>query len=736
MKKLYADVIVDIAHEKLDRPFTYRVPESMRPEIEPGSAVRVPFGGGGRVIGGYVVACRDSCGLEDSRIRDIAEVTAGGETSEARMVALAAWMSRNYGSTMIQALKTVVPVRKRVSAVTTMTVSATPRSEEYLALCRKKQWKARQRALEALTSAGSLTADELKQEAGVTIAQIRELEKAGAAEISSASELRRLVKDAKVFPADVLTGEQSRAAGKIREEWRTSNRPVLLEGVTGSGKTLVYLELVADVLREGRQAIVLIPEIALTRQTVIRFVRRFGEKVSFLHSRLTGGERHDQMKAAKNGEISVMVGPRSALFTPFPELGLIIIDEEHEETYHSENVPRYHARETAVRRAEMEGAHVLLGSATPSLISAYRARTGEYFGVRLASRYGGAKLPSAEIVDMRQELQSGNRSVLSGRLRELIGETLEKGSQAMLFLNRRGYAGCVTCRACGHVIRCPHCDVSMTRHMNGRLICHYCGHESPDAAVCPSCGSPYIGGLTVGTEQVEEILNREFPGAKVVRMDADTTRGRGGHEAVLREFSDGGADILLGTQMIVKGHDFPDVTLVGILLADLSLSENDYRAGERTYSIIAQAVGRAGRGKAPGTAVIQTYQPDNYAVRAGARQDYETFYREETAFREMMSYPPAGSMAAILGSSRDEKLLSAGMGFIRRYIDRIDPRGKLRAIGPAPQTVGKVRDSYRQVIYIRNEDREALVLAKDRIEEYIAINSGFDGIRIQFDFNV
>lgn len=670
LKHPYAEVIVDISREKLDHPFTYRIPEEMEERVVPGSVVEIPFGNGNRRTTGYVVGLADRCTFPEGKIKSILGVKAGAGTAEENLIQLAAWMSHTYGSTMIQALKTAVPVKR-----------------EYRASKRRES-------------------------------------------------VKRIVSESDIRSPDVLTEEQEEAVRRITEEWDGRNRPVLLDGITGSGKTVIYMELAARVLGEGKQAIVLIPEIALTRQTVMRFVQRFGKAVSFMHSRLSYGERYDQMKAARAGEVRVMVGPRSALFTPFPNLGLIVIDEEHEESYHSETMPRYHAQEVAVYRCAQEGGHAVFGSATPSLSSAYRARTGEYLGVTLRNRFGEAHLPETEIVDMRKELEAGNRSILSERLSGEIAARLRRNEQTLLFLNRRGYTGQVTCRTCGHVIKCPHCDVSLTKHKNGRLVCHYCGYEMPDVKKCPECGSPYIGGLTIGTEQVEEIVGRTFPGARILRMDADTTRGKEGHAEILRTFEKGGADILIGTQMVVKGHDFPNVTLVGVLLADLSLNQDDYRASERTYQLVTQAVGRAGRGKKAGKAVIQTYQPDHFAVKAAAAQDYEAFYKEEILYRELMQYPPCGEMAAILGSAKEEGHLREGMEHIRAFIERFDPGGVLRAIGPAPLSVSRVRDVYREVIYIRNKDREFLVKAKDLVERYVAINSGFDDIRIQFDFHL
>ncbi|MDO5702050.1 MAG: primosomal protein N' [Lachnospiraceae bacterium] len=738
MKKPYAEVIVDIELDILDHPFTYRIPESLQDICIPGSCVRIPFGRSGREILGYVVGLRSKTDVPDSKLKDIISVSAGGETAESRLVELAAMMSRRYGSTMIRALKTVIPVRKTYGAVTKRTVELAPGTdgEALAALYDSKRHAARARTVRALLG-GPLDMSELERAARVSSAVIRGLEEAGVLRVFTSEVFRKVADEAQLTPPDTLSTEQEEVLGAIRREWSDegNGRPVLLRGVTGSGKSVVYTELIADTIGKGRQAIVLIPEIALTRQTVLRFVRRFGDRVSFLHSRLSGGERYDQMKAARNGKISVMVGPRSALFTPFPDLGLIIVDEEHEESYHSETMPRYHAREVAVMRGKLEGANIIFGSATPSLNSAYMAESGAWLGVKLENRYGRSELPSTRIVDMREELKNGNRSILSGALEEAVRACLGRSEQVILFLNRRGYTGQITCRSCGNVIKCPHCDVSLTKHRNGRLVCHYCGYEADDITSCPECGSSYIGGITIGTEQVEEHLAAAFPGAGILRMDADTTRGKDGHEGILRSFEEGGADILIGTQMIVKGHDFPRVTLVGVLLADLSLGEADYRSSERTFQLITQAVGRAGRGERPGEAIIQTYQPDHFAVRCAAAQDYDTFYREETAFRSIMSYPPCGGMLAILGESQDEKLLKTGMSFLRKFIGLIDPGGALGAIGPAPQAIGKIRDYYREVIYVRSRDPGQLIRAKDLIEDYLSVNRGFDDIRIMFDFS-
>ena len=407
----------------------------------------------------------------------------------------------------------------------------------------------------------------------MTAEVIRALQDQGVLAVESQEEFRNPVKPGEREGKEITyTREQQQAIETFQQDYESGIRKTyLVYGVTGSGKTEVYMEMIETVVRAGRQAIFLIPEIALTYQMVLRFYQRFGDRVSILNSRLSAGERSDQMERVKRGEVDVMIGPRSALFTPFSNLGLIVIDEEHERTYKSEQIPRYHARETAKERARMEGASLVLGSATPSLEAFYRCEQGEYQLLRLPGRAAGQSLPRVYVADMREELKKGNRSILSDGLKERMADRLETGQQTMLFLNRRGYSGFVSCRACGHVVKCPHCDVSLSLHKGRRLVCHYCGHEEPAPDRCPSCGSSYIGGFRAGTQQIEELVKKEFPQARVLRMDLDTTRAKDGYEKILSAFANREADILIGTQMIVKGHDFTGVTLVGVLEAQMYL---------------------------------------------------------------------------------------------------------------------------------------------------------------------
>ena len=728
MKDLYADIIVDISQEKLDKTFQYLIPQKLVSKIEEGKKVRIPFGNGGRELTGYVVGISSEPKIEPDRIKPILAVEEQGMEIESRLISLAAWIARNYGSTMNQALKTVLPVKEKAAARERryICLKADPKAcDGLLNEYARKHYRAKERLMRALLQKKILEYSSAVKEMKISADVVKGFEKEGLVSIERERCYRTPLPKTILFqkPA-VLNNEQQKAVKEILEEWNSdSPRPCLIKGVTGSGKTEVYMELISHVLERGKQVILLIPEIALTYQNVSRFYARFGDQVSLIHSRMSQGERYDQFERAKEGKISVMIGPRSALFTPFQKLGLILIDEEHEDSYKSEKTPCYHARETAIQRGKMEGAYVVMGSASPSVESYYKAQTGRFRLVRLDQRYGGNTLPDVSIIDLREELKTGNRSVFSGLLTRKIQERLKKKEQVILFLNRRGYSGFVTCRSCGHVMKCPHCDVSLTSHRNGRLICHYCGYETMDVKKCPVCGSPYIGGFRAGTQQIESLVQKGFPGAKVLRMDADTTRKKDDHEKIL-------------SQMIVKGHDFPKVTLVGVLAADLSLCSGDYRAGEKTFQLLLQAVGRAGRGEKPGEAVIQTYHPDHYSIQAAAAQDYEWFYREEMDYRSLMGYPPKAAMAAVRGAGKEEEILIQAMDYCRRYIERIYSGRDLTLIGPAPESVAKVQDMYRRVLYMRHQDREILVKIKNALEKYIEVNRGFRSIYIQFDFNV
>ena len=739
MKEIYADIIVDISHEKLDRAFQYRVPERLRDKLAVGMRVSIPFGNGNRVIQGYCINLGEKCKFDPQKTKDILEILSGQTDAEGRCVALAAWMREQYGSTMIQALKTVLPPRKEVKKLEKRLIIRQMGREEIISLLgdsqRKKQ-VAKARLLEALLEQECIPYEWVTGKLNVSAQAISGLERAGVIKIQSNSEYRNPVKVKKIEEESKKLSEDQRRIidGILGDIDHGIHKPYLIHGITGSGKTEVYLKLVEGVVARGRQVIVLIPEIALTYQTLLRFFQCFGDRVSVINSTLSAGEKYDQCERAKKGEIDVIIGPRSALFTPFPDLGMIIIDEEHESSYKSESSPKYHARETAEFLAGMCQASLVLGSATPSIEAYYRAQNGQYGFFQLKERLTGGTLPNVEVVDLRQELKEGNRSIFSRKLQELMADRLQKGQQAMLFLNRRGYSGFVSCRSCGQVMKCPHCDVSLSEHKGGKMICHYCGYSQPKPSICPECGSKYILGFKAGTQQIEDKLKELFPDVRTLRMDRDTTNTKDSYEKILSAFAGGEADVLIGTQMIVKGHDFPNVTLVGVLAADLSLGSGDFRAEERTFQLLTQAVGRAGRGNLAGYAVIQTYQPENYAVVHASRQDYEAFYQEEILYRSLGGYPPTTNLLAVQVFSAQESTGEKLSQFLAGVLRKRFPTENYMLLGPSPAGIGRINDVYRHVIYLKAEDYKILVDMKNMLEKEI------DGMQlrtenIQFDFN-
>ena len=559
----FANVIVDISHEKLDKTFQYRIPQEMETDITLGVLVDIPFGN--RTIQGYVVELTDEPEFDISKIKPLIGVKKGSVAIESQLIALAGWMRKNYGSTMNQALKTVIPIKQKTKNIEKRTLRlqiSDGEAKTQLALCEAKHYTAKARLLRELIAQKELDYTLVTQKLGVASSVIKGFEKQGILSIETTTSFRNPVKHLECKGYHLTLNEyQQKVVDCVCSHMDTNDpQTFLLKGVTGSGKTEVYMELISHVVAKGKQAIVLIPEIALTYQTVMRFYNRFGNRVSIMNSKLSQGEKYDQFQRAKTGDIDIMIGPRSALFTPFRDLGLIIIDEEHESSYKSETSPRYHAREVAIERARMNGASVVLGSATPSIESYYAAKKGEFILLELNQRVEEKELPECEIVDLREELRLGNRSILSERLQTLMEDRLAKRQQIMLFLNRRGIAGFVSCRACGHVIKCPHCDVSLSQHNNGKMVCHYCGYEEASPKNCPSCGSKYIGGFKAGTQKIEQIVGLRFPCARILRMDYDTTRTKDSYEKILQSFANQEADILIGTQMIVKGHDFPNVT--------------------------------------------------------------------------------------------------------------------------------------------------------------------------------
>ncbi len=744
MNAIFVDVIIDISVSSLDKVFQYHVPEELEPDIFTGCQVDVPFGRGARLLRGVVVGISQTPSIEADRIRDVAAVRKDAPGADGQLIRLASWLHRQTGATMNQALKTVLPVRKKVREKKDVTYCLTDRQAamELLEVCRgNRREKARVRLLEALLKEGELPKAYVTGTLRISSSTLSAILRTGVMEVSSRQILRgsqdHLLRR---WPRVVLNDAQEKAvgsilqhAGRLKDGWREEDAVHLLYGITGSGKTEVYISLIARMLEAGRQVIVLIPEISLTLQTVSRFYEYFGSRIAVMHSRLSAGERYDQYMRAASGSADIMIGPRSALFTPFDRLGLIIIDEEHDQAYKSEITPRYHAREAAIERAAIAGACVVLGSATPSVASLKKAQEGKYCLHRLPERARtGSLLPEVEVVDLREEFRMKNKGILSRSLKKDLKACLEHGDQAMLFLNRRGYAGFVSCRSCGHVLKCSHCDVALTAHYGQRLKCHYCGTESDLPKLCPACGSPYIASFGIGTQKVQEFVQKEFPGARILRLDRDTTAGKDDMARILRAFSEGKADILIGTQMIVKGHDFERVSLVGIIAADLSLHSGDYLASERTCQLLMQAAGRAGRGGIRGKVIIQTYQPDHYAVIAAAEQDYDLFFQQEMIFRKIMKYPPFSQLLMILVEGPDERETFAAAQRIRTVIG--EPEGA-EILGPSRAWLAKGRDLYRFVLYVKHPDAEQLIRLREKAEAEIADPDLFRNIYAGFDLN-
>ena len=670
---VYANIIVDISHEAVDRPFTYIVPQAILDKCRPGTRVMIPFGKGNHLKQGIIIELVNNPSVPIARLKEIDSVVLSQDATDSYMIELAYFIKTRYGSTMIDALKTVLPL--------------------------KKAYRKKETASESLISPG-------EGEAGRIISE----------ELSLNEEQETVVND--------FTGEYSAGV----------RRTYLIHGITGSGKTLVYMDMVRYVVNAGYQAIMLIPEIGLTYQTVKRFREYFGDRVAIMNSTLASGQRYEYYEKARNGEIDVIIGPRSALFMPFAKLGIIVMDEEHENAYKSENSPRFHARDVALKLADMHGASVVLGSATPSVDSYYHALKGDYKLYKMAHRARGTGLAHTEIVDMRSELKSGNRSIFSERLKELMRKTYDEGRQTMLFINRRGYAGFVSCRACGEILKCPHCDVSLKEHRSrNKLVCHYCGYETDKPSVCPVCGSKYIMSFKAGTEQIEEEVKKLIPGIRTLRMDGDTTVRKGSFDKIVSSFASHEADVLIGTQMIVKGHDFSGVDLVGILAADIGLAEGDYRSGERTFDLLTQAAGRAGRGDRDGNVIIQTYKPDHYSIQRAADQNYEAFYDEEIAYRDISGYPPVQNILAVLvsGSDNDETFMYA------LKLSTLCKTKGINVIGPGKAGIGKLKDRYRFVFYLKHDDLLMLTKMTDIMEEAMDSDASgeSDRIRVTFDLN-
>lgn len=707
---MIAKVVFNNKEHNIDRFFDYIIPENLEGIIKPGVRVNVPLGKSNKTVKGIVVGLSEKS--EFPELKFIKSYVDKNPVCSEKMINLCLWIKKKYFCSFYQALRLVVPpgmeagMKSKTERYISLILSEDEYNEADLAL-KKRNAKNMISALSCLKDHGTMSVSSLYETAGVNSATISSLLKKGYIKTEERIVERYAYDKAliKTSSAYKPTEEQKKVIDYLNSKIIAGEPDkILIRGVTGSGKTEVFLQAIETVIKQGKNAIMLVPEISLTPQMVERFVGRFGDFVAVIHSRLSYGERFDEWKKISEGRVRVVVGARSAVFAPFDNVGIIIMDEEHENSYKSDYSPKYHAADVALKRAEMDKAVLLLASATPSVSDYYKAKIGEYKLFEMHKRYNEMALPKVKIVDMRGELfNNKNRSPLSFVLQREIRKNLENKSKTILFLNRRGYSTFVSCRECGYVVMCPECSIALTYHKkNNNLVCHYCGFTMENINTCPECSSKYIRYFGTGTQKVEEELRRLFPQAVTMRMDFDTTSKKGGHEKVLADFAKSG-DILLGTQMVTKGLDFHDVTLVGILAADTSLCMDDYRAAERSFSLFTQVCGRAGRGDIPGRAVIQTYQPYNPIIKYAAMQNYELFFEEEIKSRKRLYYPPFCHIVCIMTTGEDEKEVLTRINEIGKEIKAFskDYEGRIDLIEPQPAPISKIKNQYRYRIVLK-----------------------------------
>ena len=728
----YARVLIDLISDAVDRPFDYRIPDHLLERARPGAAVRVPFGR--RVYRGYLLRLLTQPAVDE--VREIIDLEEGGPLLQKEQLALIHWMSHRFYCRRIEAVHALLPAPFREGRPPVPSVLAPTAAAAEVDLSRAP---AQQRALLLLRKKGPLARRELTR-LGVRSDTVRALLNKGLFELRAATpaafgkeapslhggpaaEPHRLKEEQRRAFAEICSVIDGRRAGKA-----------LLHGVTASGKTEIYLQGIARCLAQGRGALVLFPEISLTPQMIELFAARFPGQVALLHSRLTPGERAEQWQRIRLGVAPVVLGARSAIFAPLERIGIIVIDEEHENSYKQEEAPRYHAREVAWWRARYHGALLLMGSATPSLESYREAEGGGARLLEMSSRVTPMELPPVTVVDMREELRQGHRHIFSRPLLAALDEVLQRGEQALLFLNRRGFAGFVLCRECGYVVRCPHCAVSLTLHLDrSRMVCHYCSYEEPLPQSCPECKGVRIRHFSAGTQRVESEVQKLYPQASLVRMDSDTTRQRGAHGRLYRRFREGKADILIGTQMIAKGFDFPRVTLVGAVTADTILNLPDFRAAERTFQLLTQVSGRAGRGKGKGKVVIQTYHPEHYSIQAAAAHDYQSFYRHELELRRALLYPPFTDLVRFLMSGGDEALLWEAAGQLRTLLE--SSRGEAELLGPAQAPLYRLKNDYRVHIMLKGERLASSAHHLQKTAQHFRLCRPPWPVRLTVDFN-
>lgn len=738
MNKLYAQVIVDISNQDVDRVFTYAVPESS--SVLPGMRVLVPFGRQKNVEGIVLSLCHET-DVPQAALKPIAAVPEKEPILTEEQLALVLWVKKKYHATFADAVKLFIPVGLRAGRVRAQYISMLrlnfPAENIEEVLKKLRSGTKAYRIVSALFEYGDMERAQVAHLVGECGSVIKKLANDGLITLYRVERQRSPYLDIVPERAQwhALNDRQQQVLDTLlkgRDHFSVS----LLHGVTGSGKTEVYMRAIKSVVEAGKTAVVLVPEISLTPQMVLNFRKKLGDGIAILHSALGVGERFDEWRRILKGEARIVIGARSAVFAPCRHVGIIIVDEEHEGSYISETHPRYDAVEVAIKRGEYNNCPVVLGSATPSVTRYYRAMQGQYSLLEMPERANGKKMPPVEVVDMAEEFSKGNRSIFSQRLFGLMQKTLAEDKQVMLFLNRRGYSSFVMCRACGETISCENCDVSLTYHFAvNKLRCHYCGYEIPLPETCPFCGSKFIKQFGAGTQKVEDEFVKLFPQTSVVRMDVDTTRGKDAHYHLLKKLADGSAQALIGTQMIAKGHDFPNVTLVGVIAADGMLRLPDYRSRERTFSLLTQVAGRAGRAESAGQVVVQTYSPRHFAIECAARHDYKAFYQKEIQQRRAMWYPPFARVIRVLYSSENAE--SAYEGSVTAF-DRIRPilqeaAGEVLYQERSAAPINRLREMYRQQILIKLKESAC---CDEIVDKIFAALEGIAGRELYCDIQV
>lgn len=739
---MFASVLIDQSHHAIDRCFTYRVPNELIDQVKVGSRVRVPFASQRSLVDGYVLEINPSIdGLDNDKIKEIGSCCEQYPILLESIIPLARWISENYFCTLIDAIKLFVRPVVRQKVKTERTVSLVQSINDETLEKDRRISKQMIRVIKALQDNERVTVSQLKKLANVTGSPIQSLHKRGWIKFDEKTVYRTPWSETTIRSErpKQLTNQQENVLEAINHAMESKGQNFLLRGVTGSGKTEVYIQAIEKCLNNGKTAIVLVPEISLTPQTANRFRQRFGERVALLHSALSYGEKRDEWARIYEEKVSVVVGARSALFSPLKNIGIIIVDEAHEDSYKSDIKPRYHAIDVAKKRCELEQAVLVLGTATPRLVDQYQAEHGQLTLLTLSQRVDNQKMPEVNVVDMRLELEKGNRSVFSRQLIRGLNQTIRNKEQAILLMNRRGYASFVSCRSCGFVVKCKKCDVSMTYHGrqdNGQLICHYCGEVANYPKICPECGSKYIKYFGAGTQKIESELLKLIPTARVMRMDADTTTRKGSHQAMIESFLNHEYDILLGTQMVAKGLDFPNVTLVGIMAADTFLNLPDYRSAERAFQLMTQAAGRAGRSKKSGQVMIQTYQPNHVSVQRAMNHDFMAFYEQEILIRKQFDYPPFVSLVRFLITGLNEGQVQQEALELNSSVRKAKEDGISCVIssGAYQAPIAKIKEKYRWNVIIKLQPQQKNQAVNDLFQQLIQRKPKKD-VQIALDIN-